>query len=129
MLSRAISPSGAPSSARQWLIMRLPTLVGGISFSWKENRVSNRQLEERDERRFAEWVAECLDLTIEELDQTEWEHDEETLHGGGAINTRIIFDLSSSDQEVLAKLGSRLDGDSAYIGIYPGEPEDNDDDE
>lgn len=76
--------------------------------------MSNRQLEQQQERRQAERVAEALGITVDDLDQLEWRVEESTSDEGALYGHDIYFE-EGSDDDVLAKLGTAV-GDFIRVG-------------
>ncbi len=77
--------------------------------------MSNRQLEEQQERRQAESVAEALGITVDELDQLEWRIEENTSDDGALYGNDIYFE-EGSDEGVLTKLGTAV-GEYIRVGL------------
>lgn len=67
--------------------------------------MSNRQLEEQQERRHAEAAAAALGISIEELDLLEW-RDEPNRSDEGVLYGHDVYFDEGSDEAVLAKLGT-----------------------
>lgn len=82
--------------------------------------MSSRELEERQEREFGEWVASELGITFDELCSVDWSIDEDTLSDGTPTGMIITFGPASDDR-VLARIAGLHDGEWARINLPPGE--------
>lgn len=78
--------------------------------------MSNRQLEERQERDFEKAVAEALGISINDLDKVEWTEDRDE-SGEGVHYGHIITFEEGSDQDVLNKIVGLED--NRWIKIHP----------
>lgn len=76
--------------------------------------MSNRQLEDQQERRQAEVVAKALGISRDELDRLEWRIEENASDDGALYGHDIYFE-EGSDEDVLAKLGTAV-GEFIRIG-------------
>lgn len=79
--------------------------------------MSNRQLEERQEREFAERVASALDLVPHQLDELEWNIDELTGNDGELHGYTITF--QKSDDPVCQEIIDRLTDRMGWVQIGP----------
>ena len=82
--------------------------------------MSSRELDDRREHEFVTWVAGQLGLSVDELEQLEWSHDEDTLADGTATGLVINFD-ESVDPAILAKVRN-ISGHQAHLPLPPENP-------
>lgn len=78
--------------------------------------MSNSQLEERQEREAHERIAEYLELTVEELDQLEYEEGDETSEDGHTYNYYLTF--SESNPPGIMGRVAHLEGRTVYIPAW-----------
>jgi hypothetical protein len=76
--------------------------------------MSNRQLEERQEREYAAKVAAALGISVEDLDRLEWSIDESG-SDGAVHGYNVNFD-EGSDPAILAKIEGLVHGRWIRIG-------------
>lgn len=77
--------------------------------------MSNAQLEERQEREFAQQVADALGITLDDLDDTEWEV-EENASDDGVVYGYVVNFAEGSSLEVLGKIKGLQHGRWIQIG-------------
>lgn len=76
--------------------------------------MSNRLLEEQEERRQTKSVADALGISVDDLDQLEWRI-EENMSEDGVLYGHDIYFEEGSDDDVLAKLGTAV-GEFIRVG-------------
>ncbi len=77
--------------------------------------MGNRDLEEKQEREFAERVATALDVSVDQLDKLEWSLDENVGNDGTVYGYVITFE-ETDDAETQAFL-DRLTGGKGWVQI------------
>ncbi len=77
--------------------------------------MSNAQLEERQEREFAQQIANALGITLDDLDDTQWEI-EENASDDGVVYGYVVNFAEGSSAEVLGKIEGLQHGRWIQIG-------------
>ena len=79
--------------------------------------MSNRQLEERQEREFVERLAARLDLSLGQMEELDWSLDENVGNDGAVYGYVITF--RESDDVAVQSLVDRLTDGQGWIQIGP----------
>jgi hypothetical protein len=118
-----VSTWDLPLPERQRDLMTLIEEAGPTVHSEvRADEVSSSQLDDRREREFREWVASEVGLSIDELEDLDFDVDEQ-VGKDDAVYGHIVTFADDANPAVLAKVAGLQDGRWVSIGFPPEDPE------